>query len=111
MNEIEFSYLCGVTPLTIQNRESKSGELTLRKNSRESLEEIEKFTKRKAWKELSDIIGSSPWFVPPFATTRANVAKEITRSAKEYIARLWRNEECRNHILTDRYAPMVNYEC
>ncbi len=57
MNEIEFSHLCGVTPLTIQNWESKSGELTLRKNSREALEKIEKFTKPKAWKELSDITG------------------------------------------------------
>ena len=42
---------------------------------------------------ITDVIGSSPWFVPPFATPRANVAEEITRSAKEYIARLWRNEE------------------
>ena len=57
MSEIEFSYLCGVTPLTIQNWESKSGELTLRKNSREALEEIEKFTKPKAWRKLSDITG------------------------------------------------------
>ena len=57
MSGIEFSYLCGVSVLTIQNWETKQGELTLRKNSREALEEIEKFTKRKAWKELSDITG------------------------------------------------------
>ena len=37
---------------------------------------------------ITDVIGSSPWFVPPFATTRANVASEITRSATEYIASL-----------------------
>lgn len=37
---------------------------------------------------ITDVIGSSPWFVPPFATTRADVAGEITRSAKEYIASL-----------------------
>jgi len=60
MNEIEFSYLCGVNLLTIQNWEQKSGELTLRKNSREALEEIEKFSKRKAWKELADITGIHP---------------------------------------------------
>jgi len=57
MSGIEFSYLCGVSVLTIQNWETKQGELTLRRNSREALEEIEKFTKRKAWKELSDITG------------------------------------------------------
>lgn len=33
----------------------------------------------------TDVIGSYPWFVPPFATTRADVAGEITRSVKEYI--------------------------
>lgn len=37
---------------------------------------------------ITDVIGSSPWFVPPFATTRADVAGEIARSAKEYIASL-----------------------
>lgn len=37
---------------------------------------------------ITDVIGSSPWFVPPFATTRADVAAEISRSAKEYIASL-----------------------
>ena len=37
---------------------------------------------------ITDVIGSSPWFVPPFATTRADVAAEITRSATEYIESL-----------------------
>jgi uncharacterized Zn finger protein len=58
MREIEFSHLAGVSPLTIQNWENKPGELKLRKNSRVALEEIEKFTKRKAWKELTDITGN-----------------------------------------------------
>jgi len=57
MTEIEFSYLCGVSPLTVQNWENKSGPLTLRKNSLESLKEIEKFSKKKAWQELSNITG------------------------------------------------------
>jgi uncharacterized Zn finger protein len=57
MREIEFSHLCGVSVLTIQNWENKSGVLRLRKNSREALEEIEKFTKKKARKELADITG------------------------------------------------------
>ena len=34
---------------------------------------------------ITDVIGSYPWFVPPFATPRAKVASEITRAAKEYI--------------------------
>jgi len=37
---------------------------------------------------ITDVIGSYPWFVPPFATPRASVAKEISRAAKEYIASL-----------------------
>ena len=37
---------------------------------------------------ITDVIGSYPWFVPPFATPRADVAGEITRSAQEYIAAL-----------------------
>ncbi len=57
MSEIEFAYIAGVTPLTVQNWENKPGGLTLRKNSRESLEEIVKLTKRKAWQALSDITG------------------------------------------------------
>jgi 3-methyl-2-oxobutanoate hydroxymethyltransferase len=35
---------------------------------------------------LTDIIGSYPWFVPPFATPRATVASETTRAVTEYIA-------------------------
>ena len=34
---------------------------------------------------ITDIIGSYPWFVPPFATVRADVAGEITRATKEYL--------------------------
>ncbi|MFP6859709.1 MAG: 3-methyl-2-oxobutanoate hydroxymethyltransferase [Roseibacillus sp.] len=33
----------------------------------------------------SDVIGSYPWFVPPFATQRADVAGEISKSVQEYI--------------------------
>jgi len=57
MHEIEFSYLCGVSVLTVQNWEQKTGELTLRKNSRKALEEIETFSVTKARKELSLITG------------------------------------------------------
>ncbi|MGB0774876.1 MAG: 3-methyl-2-oxobutanoate hydroxymethyltransferase [Akkermansiaceae bacterium] len=35
---------------------------------------------------ISDVVGSYPWFVPPFATVRADVAGETTRAVKEYIA-------------------------
>lgn len=34
---------------------------------------------------ISDIIGSYPWFVPPFATPRADVAREITRAVQGYL--------------------------
>lgn len=34
----------------------------------------------------SDVIGSYPWFVPPFATPRAEVAGEISRAVRNYIA-------------------------
>lgn len=34
----------------------------------------------------SDVIGSYPWFVPPFATPRADVAGEIARAAREFVA-------------------------
>ena len=34
---------------------------------------------------ITDIIGSYPWFVPPFAKAHANVAGDISRSVKEYI--------------------------
>lgn len=33
----------------------------------------------------SDVIGSYPWFVPPFATQRADVAGEIRKSVSDYI--------------------------
>ncbi len=33
----------------------------------------------------SDVIGSYPWFVPPFATQRADVAGEISKSVQDYI--------------------------
>ncbi len=34
---------------------------------------------------ITDIIGSYPWFVPPFATPRADVAGEITKAVKGYL--------------------------
>jgi len=34
---------------------------------------------------VTDVIGSYPWFVPPFATQRANVACETTRAVRAYI--------------------------
>lgn len=34
---------------------------------------------------ITDVIGSYPWFVPPFATQRADVASEITRAVKGYL--------------------------
>lgn len=34
---------------------------------------------------ITDVIGSYPWFVPPFATQRANVADDITKAVKEYL--------------------------
>jgi 3-methyl-2-oxobutanoate hydroxymethyltransferase len=35
---------------------------------------------------ITDVIGAYPWFVPPFAKVRADVAGEIKRAAKEFIA-------------------------
>jgi 3-methyl-2-oxobutanoate hydroxymethyltransferase len=35
---------------------------------------------------LHDVIGAYPWFRPPFAKPRADVAGEITRAAREFIA-------------------------
>ncbi len=32
-----------------------------------------------------DVVGASPWFVPPFATQRASVAAEIKRAVQEYL--------------------------
>ncbi len=37
-----------------------------------------------------DLIGAFPWFKPPFARSRANVAQEITRAAKEFLAEVKR---------------------
>ncbi|MCP5538302.1 MAG: 3-methyl-2-oxobutanoate hydroxymethyltransferase [Akkermansiaceae bacterium] len=34
---------------------------------------------------ITDVIGSYPWFVPPFANVRADVASEIQRAATEFI--------------------------
>jgi 3-methyl-2-oxobutanoate hydroxymethyltransferase len=35
---------------------------------------------------ITDVIGSYPWFVPPFATPRAQVAEEISGAIKGYIS-------------------------
>ncbi|MBT8037261.1 MAG: 3-methyl-2-oxobutanoate hydroxymethyltransferase [Verrucomicrobiae bacterium] len=35
---------------------------------------------------ITDVIGSYPWFIPPFATARANVAGDINHAVLEYIA-------------------------
>lgn len=34
---------------------------------------------------ITDVIGSYPWFVPPFATARADVAGEISKAVKGYL--------------------------
>ena len=34
---------------------------------------------------ITDVIGSFPWFLPPFATQRGQVAGEITKAAKAYL--------------------------
>jgi len=39
---------------------------------------------------ITDVIGSYPWFVPPFATPRADVAGEITKAVKGYLDALAR---------------------
>jgi 3-methyl-2-oxobutanoate hydroxymethyltransferase len=39
---------------------------------------------------ITDVIGSYPWFVPPFATPRADVAGEITKAVKGYLDALGR---------------------
>ena len=39
---------------------------------------------------ITDVIGSYPWFVPPFATPRADVAGEITKAVKGYLDALVR---------------------
>jgi 3-methyl-2-oxobutanoate hydroxymethyltransferase len=38
-----------------------------------------------------DLIGSFPWFRPPFAKARADVAAEMLRSVREYIAEVQRS--------------------
>ncbi len=35
---------------------------------------------------ITDVVGAYPWFVPPFATVRADIAKDTKRAAVEYIA-------------------------
>ena len=39
---------------------------------------------------ITDVIGSYPWFVPPFATPRADVAGQITQAVKGYLDALTR---------------------
>ncbi len=34
---------------------------------------------------ITDVVGSYPWFVPPFATPRADVAGEITKAVRGYL--------------------------
>ncbi len=37
---------------------------------------------------ITDLLGSYPWFVPPFAKPEKNLAQEISAAAKAYISRL-----------------------
>jgi len=37
---------------------------------------------------ITDVIGSYPWFVPPFATQRANVATDISKAVEAYLSSL-----------------------
>lgn len=39
---------------------------------------------------ITDVVGAYPWFVPPFAIVRADVAGETKRAAGEYIAAVQR---------------------
>ena len=41
---------------------------------------------------ITDVIGAYPWFVPPFAKARADVAGEVKRAAEEYISEMKRRE-------------------
>ncbi len=41
---------------------------------------------------ITDVVGAYPWFVPPFATVRADVAGETKRAAAEYIAAVKRRD-------------------
>ena len=35
---------------------------------------------------ITDVIGSYPWFIPPFANVRADIAGEIKRAVHDYVA-------------------------
>lgn len=37
---------------------------------------------------ITDVVGAYPWFVPPFATVRADVAGDTKRAAEAYIAEM-----------------------
>lgn len=37
---------------------------------------------------ITDVIGSYPWFVPPFAKQRANIAEETSRAVREFLQSL-----------------------
>ena len=37
---------------------------------------------------ITDLVGSYPWFVPPFATPRASVAKDIEQAIQGYISHI-----------------------
>ncbi len=39
---------------------------------------------------ITDLLGSFPWFVPPFAKPEANLATQITVAARKYISRVQR---------------------
>ncbi|HEY2572466.1 MAG TPA: 3-methyl-2-oxobutanoate hydroxymethyltransferase [Verrucomicrobiaceae bacterium] len=39
---------------------------------------------------VHDLIGAYPWFKPPFARSRADVAGEISRAAREFVAEIKR---------------------
>lgn len=41
---------------------------------------------------ITDVVGAYPWFVPPFANVRADVAGEIKRAAQAYISDVKRRE-------------------
>ncbi|MFT5633523.1 MAG: 3-methyl-2-oxobutanoate hydroxymethyltransferase [Rubritalea sp.] len=41
---------------------------------------------------ITDVIGAYPWFVPPFANIRADVAGETKRAVAEYIVEVTRRE-------------------
>lgn len=41
---------------------------------------------------ITDVVGAYPWFVPPFATLRADVAGDTKRAAQEYVENVKRIE-------------------